>query len=96
MAGRAVHSIRFWKVGIPERGAVGMASNPSKPSLRRALDAFFLGFGNALNVSGSVVNRGRYSRGLAGDARALAGDWQRSLSAADQILRATPAGAPKP
>ena len=73
-----------------------MASPPSKLSLRRALHAFFLGFGHTLNVSGSVVNRGRYSRGLAGDARALAGDWQRSLHAADQVLRATPARAPKP
>lgn len=73
-----------------------MASHPPKPSFRRALDAFFLGFGNALNVSGAVVNRGRYSRGLAGDARALAGDWQRSLSAADQVLRATPAGVREP
>jgi hypothetical protein len=87
MMRRAVHSIRFWKADTPERGATGMASNPSKPSLRRAFDAFLLGFGSAFNVSGAAVNRGRYSRGLAGDARALAGDWQRSLHAADPVLR---------
>lgn len=62
-------------------------SNRRKPALRRALDAFFLGFGQAMNVSGSVVNRGRFAGGFAGDAKALAGDWQRSLSMADQHAR---------
>jgi hypothetical protein len=70
-----------------EREERQMKHNNGKPSLRRALDAFFFGFAQAFNVSGSVVNRGRFGRGFAGDAEALAGDWQRSLARADAIVR---------
>jgi hypothetical protein len=65
-----------------------MSSKTGRPGLRRALDAFFFGFGQAINVSGSVVNRGRYARGLAGDAKALQGDWRRSLDMANERVSA--------
>lgn len=57
-----------------------MTSSTERPGLRRRLNAFFFGFGQAFNVSGTAVNRGRYARGVAGDAQALAGDWGRSLA----------------
>jgi hypothetical protein len=68
-----------------------MRDDRTKPSFRRALDAFFFGVGQAFNVSGSVVNRGRFGRGLAGDAEALAGDWRRSLDRANGMVRTTAA-----
>lgn len=68
-----------------------MRDDNGKPSLRRALDAFFFGLGQAFNVSGSVVNRGRFGRGFAGDAEAIAGDWRRSLQQANRMVRTTSA-----
>lgn len=66
-----------------------MMTSTRKLSLRRTLDAFFFGFGQAFNVSGAVVNRGRFARGFAGDAEALAGDWQRSVNRANGLVRAS-------
>lgn len=58
-----------------------------KLSLKRAWDAFFFGFGQAFNITGRVADRGRYARGSAGDAEAIAGDWRRSLERADDLLK---------
>lgn len=63
--------------------------NTSKLGLRRALDAFFFGFGQAFNLSGAAVDRGRFGRGFAGDAQALAGDWARALQRADEVVRSS-------
>lgn len=62
-----------------------MRSSTDGPGLGRRLNAFFFGFGQAFNVSGMAVNRGRYARGVAGDAQALAGDWGRSLGRASAM-----------